>query len=86
MNNLNYLKICEIAEEFFFQTILINSPFKENIVCDHLRYINWTFKNGSGPAILDEEDYEKIKNGNYLFMRKIGKQSKGLLNLLEINY
>ena len=85
-NYLNDLKTCEIAEEFFFQTILMNSRFKENIVCEHLRYINWTYKNGSNPAILDKEDYEKIKNGNYLFMRKIGKQSKELLKLLGFDY
>lgn len=85
-NYLNELKTCSIAEEFFFQTILMNSPLKDNVIPNNLRYINWMTKHGSGPAILDEDDYENIKNGKYLFMRKIGEPSRNLLKMLKIDY
>lgn len=50
-----------IPEKFFFQTILMNSMFRENIVCNSLRYMDWNRRNGRRPAILDESDYNKIK-------------------------
>lgn len=61
----------------------MNSPFKDNIVCDHLRYINWTFKNGSCPAILDEEDYEKIKKRKLLMYKKNWKAIKGIVKFIR---
>jgi len=58
------------AEEIFFQTILMNSAFKDKIVSDDLRYIDWSTRNGNCPANLDETDFEKIIASNKLFARK----------------
>lgn len=60
-----------IPEEFFFQTILSNSKFKNNIINQNLRYYDWHFRNGSDPAYLDKSDISKIDKGNYFFARKI---------------
>ena len=77
---LKRFKYTLCAEEFYFQTILLNSPLVNNIVNDSLRYIDWTPKYGSNPAYLDENDYDKIKNSNAFFMRKVdSKISKQLL-------
>ncbi|MBK7182603.1 MAG: hypothetical protein IPH89_06540 [Bacteroidetes bacterium] len=59
------------SEELFFQTVLMNSPFKSNIVQDDLRYVDWEFRNGSVPANLDETDLEKLVNSPKLFARKM---------------
>lgn len=57
-------------EEICFQTLLVNSTFKEKITNDNLRYVEWAKRNGSIPANLDETDFEKITTGPYLFARK----------------
>lgn len=86
-NNINFLrefKHIVIPEEFFFQTILMNSPFKQHVVADNLRYTDWSYRNGSVPAILDETDYRKIKESDSFFARKIDMNiSKKLLLSFE---
>lgn len=59
------------AEEFFFQTILMNSDFKDRIQNTNLRFIDWNYKNGSNPSILDETDFEAILSSKAFFARKI---------------
>ncbi|MFD1256134.1 beta-1,6-N-acetylglucosaminyltransferase [Mucilaginibacter terrae] len=60
-----------VSEEFLFQTIILNSPFKDSVVNNNLRYISWNKKHGSRPAILDEEDMDALYKADYLFARKI---------------
>ena len=80
------LRFCLIPEEIFFQTILMNSPFRERCVFDNRRYTVWACKNGSIPAILDITDYCTIKKGNYLFCRKVDSAiSKELIDALNSN-
>jgi len=79
---LNYLKWCFIPEEFFFQTVLMNSKFKDTLNTDNKRYMLWKFKNGTDPAILDISDIRNIENsGDDFFMRKVNfKYSKELID------
>lgn len=65
------LKHTLIPEEFFFQTILMNSRYRDMLVADPLRYTLWQSKHGSIPAILDESDYNGIVSSNCFFARKI---------------
>jgi hypothetical protein len=58
------------AEEIFFQTIVMNSPLKENTVNDNLRFILWEERNGNLPANLDETDYPAIAASNAMFARR----------------
>ena len=60
-------------EEYFFQSILLNSSVKDTLVSDDLRFISWTKKHNSIPAILDEADAHDILTSGKLFMRKIEK-------------
>lgn len=71
--NPNFIKLFEYtfcAEEIFFQTIIMNSPFKNSVVNDNLRYIDWEFRNGNVPAVLDDSDFLKLKESNHLFARR----------------
>lgn len=78
---LNYLKshrefwkdlsTCKIPEELCFQTILMNSDYKEKVVNNNLRYWNFEGGDGSGPIYLGMEDYSKIEKSNAIFARKI---------------
>ena len=70
--NPNYLKRFNYtwgSDEFFFQSILLNSKFKDNCVNDCLRYLVW---NGGTPFNLEMKDYDDIKNNinDNLFARK----------------
>lgn len=72
------------AEEIFYQTLILNSPFKNNVVNDHLRHILWEFKNGNVPGNLDESDYDSIISSTHLFARRFEYPvSEGLLYKLE---
>lgn len=66
---VNYFKYVMFPDEFFFQTVIINSKFKEFIVNDDLRYIH--FPKGKGhPIILRKEDMPEFMNSTDLFARK----------------
>ncbi len=75
---------CQIPEEFFFHTLLLNKSFcngkwKERIINRELRYMNWERGDGGSPAYLEEEDYEDIAAGDFCFARKFhGKGSESL--------
>lgn len=77
---LRNLKMCNISEEFFFQNILMYSPFKNTIYNNHLIYDVWN--SGGVAQFLTEEDYFKIKSGEYLFARKFGKESEKLFKMI----
>lgn len=80
----NRFKHTHCSEELFFQTVLMNSSFKSNIVHDDLRYVDWEYRNGSVPANLDETDFEKLVSSPKLFARKMEyPTSKTLLEKLK---
>ena len=90
-NNPDYLedlKHCKIPEEFFIQTIIMNSKYKTNVVKKNLRYTVWGRKKyGCNPDYLDETDFEKINNSTCIFMRKIdSKISKKLIKQVDNNF
>lgn len=66
-------------EEILFQTILANSPLADRISGSGLRYIDWTYRNGSIPANLDESDLERIVASDALFARKIDPEHSAQL-------
>lgn len=57
------------SDELFFHTILLNSPLKDKIVSNSLRYMNWSGA-GKHPAILGEEDLGALRSSSHLFARK----------------
>ncbi len=58
-------------EEILFQTVIANSTLADRISGTGLRYIDWTYRNGSIPANLDESDFAKIVDSEALFARKV---------------
>lgn len=76
---LKDLKKCQVPEEFFFQTLFMNSHFKDQVVKNNLRYMNWEKGDGSSPAYLDMQDYDKIVEGDYVFARKFHGEDSGEL-------
>jgi hypothetical protein len=59
----------KIPDEIFFQTVLMNSPYKNGIIYDNLRYIIWS-PGSRHPATLNIRYFEDFMNSNKLFARK----------------
>lgn len=57
------------GDEVLFQTIILNSIFKERVVNENYRYIDWSEKR-ENPKILGENDFQKLKESSMLFARK----------------
>jgi hypothetical protein len=82
-NVLDRFRHCFAADEMYVQTVLLNSVYKDTIVNDNLRYIDWLHGNGASPKILDESDFESITNSRVFFARKISFPiSEKLVNLI----
>ena len=70
-----YFKYSYCADEVFVQTMLVNSPFKDNLYmpdCNNnhnacMRYIDWERGN---PYVFRSEDYELLKASPCIFARK----------------
>jgi hypothetical protein len=67
---LKRLRFTFCADEIYFQTILMNSPLKNKVINNNLRFIDWTKRNGSFPANLDESDFQMLVESDKIFARK----------------
>jgi hypothetical protein len=73
-----------VAEEIFFPTYFMNSGMAGAVVKDDLRYTDWSDRNGSNPAYLDESDAEAVLGSNALFARKVSSgTSSRLLDMID---
>lgn len=66
----SFFKYTLIPDEMYFQTLLLNSPFKEKIENNYLREIEWEGGDGTHPIIFTKKDIERLKNSKNLFARK----------------
>ncbi len=67
---VNFFKYVKHPDEIFFQTIILNSLFKNSVVNDNLRYIDWAGSTTAHPRVLIKDDFEKIVFSGKLFARK----------------
>lgn len=65
-----FFRTTHVPDEHFFQTILLNSPCRNEIIPKGLTYADWRPWRGSGPRILTSDDYGELKNSDRLFARK----------------
>ncbi|MBK0371244.1 beta-1,6-N-acetylglucosaminyltransferase [Flavobacterium agrisoli] len=81
---LNRFKHALCSEEFYFQTVIMNSYFSGKVINNNLRHIDWVARNGNNPAVLDETDYDKLVQSDALFARKFDYPcSMGLLDKIK---
>lgn len=79
----NRLKYTFAPDETFFHTIILNSPFREKVCNNNLRYILWAEKAPS-PLTLNEAFWPNIADSDCLFVRKVESGiSDRLLNLID---
>lgn len=87
--NPEYLKDFKYTlcpDEHFFQMIVLNSKFKENVKNDNLRYIDWNGCRNS-PRTLNITDLDKIEESDKLIARKFDIETdKHIIDLLLQKY
>lgn len=64
-------------DELIFQTLLYNSSFKNDIVGDNLRYIDWS-EGLKNPKMLKKEDFNSIMLSGKFFARKFAANDEVL--------
>lgn len=73
-NNKEYIEFFRhslCSDEIFFHTIILNSKFKENVVNENLRYIDWKNSLTGSPKNLEFLDLQKAVKSNNVFARKV---------------
>jgi hypothetical protein len=71
-------------DEMFFQTLVMNSPFKDRVLGQNFRHIQWPERGARNPKILDEADFDRIAGSCAHFCRKLdSRQSAALLPRLR---
>jgi hypothetical protein len=77
---LRFFRSVSCPDEMFFQTLVMNSRFRERVLAENFRYIQWPEQGARNPKILDEHDFERIAASKAHFCRKIdSRASAGLL-------
>jgi hypothetical protein len=71
-------------DEFFFQTLIMNSEFKTDVIDNNLMYIKFgeTLKGRNNPVTLGMEHIDIIKESNKFFARKFDENT----DVLVIDY
>ena len=68
-NYIKWFARVHFPDEFFFQTLLRNSPFQNHLINDDMRYIDFSQRKAH-PKTLTMDDFEKFMSTHNLFARK----------------
>jgi len=81
----NFFQFTWGSDEFVFQTILFNSPFKDQMVNDNLRLIDWS-EGKASPKTFTIADADELLRSDKLFARKFNVNiDSAILDLLDKN-
>lgn len=79
---VRFFKHVFIPDETFFHTIVMNSPFREEVVNDTLHYVDWDAE--PSPAILTADHFDRMVRSGKLFARKFDAATDGtILDMLD---
>jgi len=81
---LDFFRHTFAPDEIFFQTIIMNSPLKDTVMNDNLRYIDWSRKGVPLSAFLTIDDADNLLNSSKLFARKFDIElDEAILDLID---
>ncbi|MDL2354320.1 MAG: beta-1,6-N-acetylglucosaminyltransferase [Pseudomonadota bacterium] len=81
---VRFFRSVSCADELFFQTLVMNSPFGARVLPHNFRHIQWSAAGARNPKVLDAGDFEAIRAADAHFCRKLdGTASAALLPLLR---
>ena len=58
-------------DELFFQTLVMNSRWRDRVLAQNFRYIKWPAQAAPNPRVLEEGDFEAIRASDAHFCRKL---------------
>jgi hypothetical protein len=76
---LRFFRSVSCPDEMFFQTLVMNSRFRERVLAENFRYIQWPEQGARNPKVLDEHDFERIAASKAHFCRKIDSRASAAL-------
>ena len=77
-----FFKHVDVPDESFFHTIVMNSPLRDRVVNDELRYVDWT--RDPLPAIFGASDLETLRRCPKLVARKFDSSCDAeILDLID---
>lgn len=80
---IKFFKFTWAADEFIIPSILMNSPFRDQLVNQNYRYMKWSYGHAH-PKILKRSDYKEIIESNMLFARKFDEDlDKEIMEMLD---
>jgi len=79
---IQFYRYAHIPDEMFFHTIIMNSPYKSEVVNDHKRYFNWV--NGGHASVLTRENlHELVESDKWFAMKFDTSVDEDILDLLD---
>ncbi|HUJ10925.1 MAG TPA: beta-1,6-N-acetylglucosaminyltransferase [Verrucomicrobiae bacterium] len=80
---VRFFRFVKSADEICFQTILLNSLFKNRMINDDLRYVDWSTED-CHPKLLRQDDLGPLISSPKLFARKFDSQVDAtILDLID---
>jgi hypothetical protein len=80
---VRFFRSAACPDELFFQTLVMNSPFRARVLAQNFRYVQWPENGARNPKILDEGDFARIlaarQAGGAHFCRKIDVHASAAL-------
>lgn len=67
---VRFFKHVDVPDEIFFQTLLLNSIYRNSMVNDNLNHIDWKDPSAGSPAVLTKADFAALAQSPKLFARK----------------
>lgn len=68
---VRFFRSVSCADELFFQTLVMNSPFRARVLSNNFRHLQWQDGGARSPKVLDEDDFDAIRASGAHFCRKI---------------
>jgi hypothetical protein len=66
---VHFFRQTTIPDEMFFQTVVLNSPFRERVRQDDLRFIDWS-ADADSPGVITSDHFEALMRSGRFFARK----------------
>lgn len=80
---IRFFRRAHCSDEFFFQSIILNSPFAPSVIPQNFRYVDWS-DNRPNPRTLTEKDYDRLIHSGCWFARKFDmEQDSRILDLID---
>lgn len=81
---VRFFRSVACPDELFFQTLVMNSPFRLRVLSDNFRHIQWATAGARNPKVLGADDFDTIRASTAHFCRKLDPAaSSELLPLLQ---